>query len=957
MTAIDTLLREPIGQAIAWALVQFIWQGALIGLVTAVALAALHRSAADVRYVVSAIALSLMLTMPVVTVWQGLQAASAAAEAAVLFDDEKPQAAAAVAPPGAHLSTTAGAATHGASAESFEASAVSSPREMSAAADTPLLPWLFVFWLLGVSVLTLRLIGGWLWIQRMKSHGTVAARESVRDAAKRLARRLHIGRRIQLFEASTVDVPTVVGWLKPVVLLPAGAIAGLSAQQLEAILAHELAHIRRHDYLVNLLQTVIETLLFYHPAVWWLSHRIRIEREHCCDDLAVSLCGDPVAYARALADLEQLRGSSGHLALAATGGSLLMRVRRLLGAPTHAGPRPGWLAATLAIVVMTGIALAALDRERATDADAVDGSMFGQNPPPVPPVPPAAPQPPVPATPVMGLPAVVPTAPPQPLQSPAPAQPPAAPAPPQPALFEFGPVPPAPAAAPAPPVSPPPPAAAYPPALAPPAMQPMLPPAPPSVAAPPLSPATEAPMMPPMPPAAAPPAPPANAAPMIQPTPPAPAPPPVVAHAPAPAAQRRTSTRDQRSGNFTWSNNGEKLEVNYRGDFEFTDDDADVRSISPGGWLRIRETGFRGSHAVEFMADGSGNITRRYWSGNSERPFEPEGRKWVAQMLPRFIRQTGIGAERRVARILQARGPAGVLAEIALVEGSYAKRIYFTELLKSPLDAKTVQQVLAQAGRDIQSDFELASLLISVDRLLTDDATRQAYLDAARTIESDFEMRRVLSASLKEGTLPPRLLASLLEGSTAIDSDFEQASLLVEVAKGHALDATTRPPFFKALSMVEGDFEHRRVLSAVMDRSEQPAETVVAVLDSVQHVSSDFEAASLLVQVAGARAIEGALRAPFFKAAGAVGSAHERGRVLIAVVKRGDASDETVLDVIRSAQTLGGNFETSQVLLAVAQSHALTQAARDAYIDAAEKLGDHEQGRVLSALVKNERKR
>ena len=94
-----------------------------------------------------------------------------------------------------------------------------------------------------------------------------------------------------------VEVPTVIGWLRPVVLMPASALSGMGPQQLEAILAHELAHIRRHDYLVNLLQTVVETLLFYHPAVWWLSGRIRVERENCCDDLAVSLCGDPYAYA------------------------------------------------------------------------------------------------------------------------------------------------------------------------------------------------------------------------------------------------------------------------------------------------------------------------------------------------------------------------------------------------------------------------------------------------------------------------------------------------------------------------------------------------------------------------------------------------------------------------------------------------------------------------------------
>jgi hypothetical protein len=179
----------------------------------------------------------------------------------------------------------------------------------------------------------------------------------------RLARRLHISRAITLLESTLVEVPTVIGWLKPVVLLPASALGALSPSQLEAILAHELAHIRRHDYLVNLLQTLVETLLFYHPAVWWLSRRIRIERENCCDDLAVSLCGDPVAYANALADLESLRSETTpthHIALAATGGSLLHRVRRLLRAPSpHSGRGPAWLAGSAALLLIGGIALGA----------------------------------------------------------------------------------------------------------------------------------------------------------------------------------------------------------------------------------------------------------------------------------------------------------------------------------------------------------------------------------------------------------------------------------------------------------------------------------------------------------------------------------------------------------------------------------------------------------------------
>src|SRR6185295_14003751 len=121
------------------------------------------------------------------------------------------------------------------------------------------------------------------------------------------AGRLELRRHVAIVQSAAVAVPTLIGWLKPVVLLPASALSGLSPEQLQAILAHELAHVRRHDYLVNLLQSMVETLLFYHPAAWWVSARVRAEREHCCDDLAVDVCGDRDSYATALAELESRR--------------------------------------------------------------------------------------------------------------------------------------------------------------------------------------------------------------------------------------------------------------------------------------------------------------------------------------------------------------------------------------------------------------------------------------------------------------------------------------------------------------------------------------------------------------------------------------------------------------------------------------------------------------------------
>lgn len=917
MSAIETLLRQPAAQAVGWALLHFVWQGTLIAALTAVALAALRTTAADVRYVVSTIALSLMLTMPMMTATQSWRAPGTAPD----------------------LSRGTAAACKGAAAAGCEsasirqideragASPLSPGRPFAAAADSEAvaippgmgvlnaimfeawLPLLVFGWLCGVAALSLRLMSGWLWVQRMKSHGTAPAADGWQATATRLSRRLHIGRRVRLLESTLVEVPTVIGWLKPAILLPASALAGLTPQQLEAILAHELAHIRRHDYLVNLLQTLVETLLFYHPAVWWLSRRIRMERENCCDDLAVSLCGDPFTYAKALADLEELRGSGGRLVMAANGGSLVQRIRRLLGAPTHAGRGPGWLAGSAAVVVMLGMA-----------AGAANTNAFQSSSAPVTAASPSSFSSGLPVTQSPGAEAaVVPTA-----------------------RGEAR-------------------------------VRESIGDEPPDIAA--------------------------EGAAEGQPA--------VVGRAEEAqdrarsmavqaeiagrqevlpgvqdgvsvmsAARGRTVAEiarvlpgsvvaggfggvGQTHGTFTWSNDGEKLDVKYDGEIELSDDDTDVKKLSPGGSLKIKDGWMLSAHTVELTADASGNITRRFWVGFSERPFEPEGRQWVAKMLPRFIRQTGIGAAARVARILKARGPAGVLAEIALIEGSWGKKIYFTELLRTAsLDSATVRQVLAQAGREIDSDFELASLLIdSADKLMIDEGTRQAYFEAARSIESDFEMRRVYSSALKRGPVSGPVLAGILDASRHIDSDFEEASLLIQIAKLQPLDNTTRAPFFAALGTVESDFEHRRVLSALADRTDLTQETIGAMLTSGATVQSDFEAASFLLQVARQQPIEGALRAPFFRAVDSIGSSFERSRVLEAVAARPDASQDTVLAALRAAATMDGGFERSKVLLAIAQSHTLSGAARDAYIDAAEKLGEFEQGKVLAALVRSERRK
>ena len=214
--------------------------------------------------------------------------------------------------------------------------------------------WVGCAWIAGVGAASLRLAAGWLRIQRLRA-SAVPAPESWQAAVDVIRRRLGIARAVRLVESRMADVPGVIGWVSPMLLFPAGVLAGLPPAQVQLIVAHELAHVRRNDYLWNLVQTAIETVFFFHPAVWWLSNRVRAERELCCDDVVVAEFSDRRLYAEALMSIEQHRArGQAILTMAAGGGNLLARIQRLIDKPqpvSSRGMSPVGAASALLIVV------------------------------------------------------------------------------------------------------------------------------------------------------------------------------------------------------------------------------------------------------------------------------------------------------------------------------------------------------------------------------------------------------------------------------------------------------------------------------------------------------------------------------------------------------------------------------------------------------------------------------
>ncbi len=306
MNAISPWPDPDVLRNLGLALSHFVWQGAAIAALAAAALAFARKASA--RYAIGVAALALMFVAPLITFFVLHNSASA--------PTATPDLSLVVAGPPANL-----AAPH---------TALVPLAEPAVPVNVTAMNWLVAVWFAGVLLFSLRTAGGFFVVARLRRRDSHPVRQELLTLCRDLQQRLRITQAVRYCESLHLDAPAVLGWFRPIVFLPLSALTGLNEAQLRAVIAHELAHIRRFDAFVNVFQVAVETLLFYHPAVWWLNKRIRAERENCCDDVALSVCGNPAEYARALALMEEWRVAPS-FAMAANRSPLASRVARLLG--------------------------------------------------------------------------------------------------------------------------------------------------------------------------------------------------------------------------------------------------------------------------------------------------------------------------------------------------------------------------------------------------------------------------------------------------------------------------------------------------------------------------------------------------------------------------------------------------------------------------------------------------
>lgn len=683
----------------------------------------------------------------------------------------------------------------------------------------------------------------------------------------RLSRINGVNRQTQLLVSSRIAAPVSLGFLHPAIVIPRTLLDTLSNAELEHVILHEMAHLRRRDDWTNLAQKLIAAMFPIQPVLYWIGHCMSIEREMACDDWVIAATGTARPYAASLtkvAELTQWR-RAGILAAGATGdrSQLFARVRNMLNETRNAAPRLAFvpLAAAVAaagISIYVGarapqmIVYAQTSANRAAGHEPVSPTLSRESAPQARHATPAS---------VTSL-------------------------APQSQLAKISVLPPVQSSA--PPMASP---------------EPLAPSAPLAPEAPfaPLSPAD---------------------------------------------GQQSGETHMEMTNRNGWTS----LSVKIDGAIEFTDDDHDVKSVSPGGHFRIEERTGLSVRAYDVKADSAGNLTKTWLVDGSAKPPDSDARAWLDRLLPQVIRDSGVGAGPRVARILRQGGPQAVLTEIGLIHSDGSKRIYLEQLFAQA--TLNTEQLKGAAGltRHISSDGDKAQVLITVDGRYFTGELRSYLFEAVESISSDGDKHRVLSDIVKKDAGNSETLVGAARAAKHIASDGDKAEVLVEMAPSYRPSGGLDVEYFEAVRSISSDGDHARVLSTLLADHGDDRDTLVRVLQSAEKISSDGDKARVLEEAVSRYSDDNVIRKAFFDAANSVSSDGDHRQVLVALVHREGIDAATLDEIASSAQRISSDGDKARILMELAGTNI--EPIRDDFFAATNTIssaGDHSQ--VLITLL------
>lgn len=408
---------------------------------------------------------------------------------------------------------------------------------------------------------------------------------------------------------------------------------------------------------------------------------------------------------------------------------------------------------------------------------------------------------------------------------------------------------------------------------------------------------------------------------------------------------------------MSWSDDGDKIEMRWSGAFRLSEDERDIATVEEGATVSISDGTVRGAR-LTLRGRSGGSIERAFTQAGAARDYEPEGRLFLAAMLDRLVRSSGMFAEERVARHLARGGPDAVLEIMTrLSNSSYVKRVYYSELLRqAPPSDSLLRRIAEKIPDDLVSDHDKATVLTQMAGLpaLT-DASRVAIARASMAIKSDHDQGRTLTALMALTPAAPAVSAAVLEAASSLGSNHDRANLLITLAQRGGIRAATSAAFVSLARSMSSSHDQRRVLMAVA-ATPSPSPTVMAdAFGVVGTMSNSHDQASVLMTFIDRGALSEPSADAFFAAASRVSSSHDLSRVLGRAIER-SASDPVIEGALRLAPRLNSH-ERANLLIDVATRSRVAGAALELYVAATRELGAHDENRALAALVRAETRR
>ncbi len=402
-----------------------------------------------------------------------------------------------------------------------------------------------------------------------------------------------------------------------------------------------------------------------------------------------------------------------------------------------------------------------------------------------------------------------------------------------------------------------------------------------------------------------------------------------------------------------WSTPLSSLKVELKGEIEFTSDDSDIASLSPGGYLEIAERSGFVTHHLRIEPAGDGGLEYDYRRG-SKKTFDDDARAWFAEVLPRVIREAGIGAEGRVRRILESEGVSGVLEEIDRIESSSATSTYCMELLEHDLDETELARLSRAAVSGIRSSGDRARFMIAAsEHYLVDAGSADAYFDATASIPSSGDHARVLMHVIDDGRADdPTVLAALLRSARGIESSGDKAKVLVAASHIFVEDDLVRSRFFEAADSIPSSGDHARVLLELLEKDALSSPTLAGVFESARGIESSGDKARVLIAGAEKYADEQPVRRAYFDTVDSVPSSGDYARVLVSLLNDAELDQPGLIALLKSARGIASSGDKTRVLL-VAADHVEDELAMEVYLSTAETIASSgDQARALKALIR-----